>query len=301
MNWTARFFRILWVVCGIAAANPSSAGTAMPVAVSIPPQKYFVEKIGGRWVTVSVMVEPGANPHSYEPKPQQMIQLASSRIYFAVGDPFERVWLGKFAAANPAMLIVNTDEGIQKIPLASHIHGGGAPHRSSGKSGSHSENLDPHVWLAPHLVMIQARNILKALVQVDPEHRTDYESNYSRWVEEIVRLDLHLMEIFFRQNGTREFMVFHPSWGYFAHAYGLTQLPVEVEGKEPKAAELQELIRHAREHNIRCIFVQPQFSASSARVVEEAIGGRVEVADPLAEDWDRNLREMGKKLEANCR
>ncbi|HOV87594.1 MAG TPA: zinc ABC transporter substrate-binding protein [Syntrophobacteraceae bacterium] len=299
MKWLLGFLALccsaaLFPFGGIARA----AGT-VPVAVSIPPQKYFVEKIGGRWVAVSVMVEPGANPHNYEPKPQQMIQLAAAKIYFAVGDPFEKVWLRKFAAANPAMLIVNTEQGIRKLPMDSHGHGEEAPrHGKSGKKEAIPEGLDPHVWLSPPLVMLQARNILDAFLRVDPEHRSDYEANYARWVTEIVQLDLYLLEKLSRRDVPREFMVFHPSWGYFAGAYGLKQLSVEVEGKEPKAAELKELIRHAKERNIRSVFVQPQFSGATAKVIAEAVGGRVVMADPLAEDWDRNLREMGDKLSA---
>ena len=91
-------------------------------------------------------------------------------------------------------------------------------------------------------------------------------------------------------------MVFHPSWGYFAHTYGLEQIPIEREGKAPKPVHLQELITHAIAHDIRVIFVQPQFSTKSAETIAKAIGGTVVVADPLALDWADNLRRQARKI-----
>ncbi len=96
----------------------------------------------------------------------------------------------------------------------------------------------------------------------------------------------------------QQFMVFHPAWGYFAHSYGLQQVPVEIEGKDPKPAQLKALIEHARENQIKSIFVQPQFSSKSAKLVAKEIGGQVTVADPLASDWYINLREVARKLKA---
>ena len=96
-------------------------------------------------------------------------------------------------------------------------------------------------------------------------------------------------------------MVFHPSWGYFARQYGLEQVPIEIEGKAPKPAQLAELIGHAKEQNIQIIFVQPQFSRKSAEVVAREIGGKVVFADPLAEDWLQNLADVAEKFRQAAR
>ncbi|MCK5723282.1 MAG: zinc ABC transporter substrate-binding protein, partial [Gammaproteobacteria bacterium] len=93
-----------------------------------------------------------------------------------------------------------------------------------------------------------------------------------------------------------QFMVFHPSWGYFADTYGLKQVAVEIEGKNPKPSQLKELIEHAKEQGIKIIFVQPQFSSKSAKLVAREIGGRVAVADPLAQDWSANLRAVAREF-----
>ncbi len=267
------------------------AQEVLPVFVSIIPQKYFVEKIGGESVQVSVMVAPGAGPHTYEPKPAQMVELSKARVYFALGVPFEDTWLDRFAAANPAMQIIFTQDGTEKIPMTSH-------HHEEEEAGTHAHEgfKDPHIWLSPPLVMLQARNILKALVSADPANANGYEDRYKDFIREIAQLDMEIFRILGEKELRREFMVFHPAWGYFAQAYGLKQVPVETEGKEPKPAELQKLIEWGKKENIKAVFVQPQYSEKSADVIASAIGGQVIAADPLAADWAENLRQIAMKF-----
>lgn len=261
----------------------------LAVFVSIAPQKYFVEKIGGRRVDVRIMVQPGANPATYEPTPKQMAEISGAGLYLAVGVPFERVWLDKIAAANPAMQLVYTDNGIAKIPMAVHAHE--AEEHPAGESESSQGIPDPHIWLAPNLVEIQARHIRDGLAALDPENRRVYEDKYQEFKLELEQLDAELRRMFAGKQG-RQFLVFHPAWGYFARAYGLRQMPIESEGKAPKAAALKQIINHARQSQIRAIFVQPQFSAKSAEVIAREIGAEVIVADPLAADWSNNLRQV---------
>jgi zinc transport system substrate-binding protein len=291
---------ILGGLCGLMLCPAVQADEPLQVTVSILPQKYFVEKIGGQQVTVTVMVDPGAEPHVYDPKPQQMASLAKSKIYFAAGVPFEDAWLNRFSAANPNMQIVHTEAGIEKLPMKAHDDHSGTTHQQPTLHVEAHQHgvLDPHIWLSPPLVMIQARNMLQAFLKVDPAHKDGYEANYRKFMEDIVLLDIDLLNLFREVTGNKEFMVFHPAWGYFAEAYGLQQTPVEVEGKEPKAADLKGLIEHARERDLKVIFVQPQFSSTSARVIAEAIGGQIIAADPMAYEWAKNLREVADKFKA---
>lgn len=271
------------------------------VFVSILPQKYFAEKIGGDLVKVTVMVPPGASPATYEPKPKQMVALAKTDIYFAVGVPFETTWLAKIAATNPKMLIVHTEAGIEKMVMTSpHHHGLDSVQHHDEEKHEHQVK-DPHVWLSPPLVMQQARNTLHGLLALDAPHRSSYEANYRKFIMELVELDLELNRMFDTERGQVEFMVLHPSWGYFARTYGLEQVPIEMEGKEPKPAELQYLIQYAKEHGIKVIFVQPQFSWQAAQAIAQTIRGEIAFVDPLALDWATNLREVGKKFSAALR
>ena len=273
--------------------HPATASNRLPVFVSIVPQRYFVQQIGKDLVDVKVMVQPGASPATYEPKPRQMSDLSKARVYFAIGVPFENTWLRKIATANPEMKMVHTDHGIEKIPMAEHHHETDEHHEDEAHEEDHHEHagLDPHIWLSPPLVKTQARTILAALQEADPGHRNVYEANFQNFVSRIDQLDADLRKTFADKQGL-QFMVFHPSWGYFAHAYGLKQVAIEIEGKSPKPAQLKELIEHAREKGIRIIFVQPQFSTKSAELIAREISGQVAFADPLAQDWMANLNHV---------
>ncbi|MBF0223883.1 MAG: zinc ABC transporter substrate-binding protein [Desulfobacterales bacterium] len=248
------------------------------VFTSIPPQKYFVEKIGGNFVDISVMIDSGANPHNYEPKPKQMADLSKAKIYFSIGINFEEVWLPRFQSLNPKLKIVYTDDGIEKFKL-----------------NDNHEGFDPHIWLSPPLVMLQARNILSALIEENPENKTIYEINYKNFIIELLDIDSEIRGIFIGKNKT-EFMTFHPAWIYFAKAYGLIEISVEMEGKEPKPNELIKLIKHAKAHNIKIIFVQPQFSAKSAKTISDSIGGQIVFIDPLSSNWYENMKNAASKF-----
>jgi zinc transport system substrate-binding protein len=281
------FTGFLLIFLGVPQKAPARP---LRVFVSILPQKYFVEKIGDDLIDVAVMVEPGASPHTYEPKPKQMVALAKTDIYFAIGVPFETTWLEKIAATNPDMLVAHTEAYIKKIPMKAHHHEG----RKSQQD--HHTIKDPHIWLSPPLVMIQARNILQVFLKFDPVNRSVYEKNYDNFIKELLVLDAEIRAAFEGKGNDLEFMVFHPAWGYFAQAYGIEQVPIEIEGKQPKPAELQYLIQYAKERGIKVIFAQPQFSWQAAQAIAKSIDGQVVFVDPLAAAWNSNLRQVASKF-----
>ena len=288
-----RVYGVLAISIALFLIFSSPVSGKMAVFVSIAPQKYFVQQICKELANVQVMVPPGASPATYEPKPRQMAAISKTRVYFSIGVPFENTWLKKIAAINPDMAVVPTDRGIKKLPMVAH-------HRQEDENQPEHGSLDPHIWLSPPLVMIQARTILEALQEYDSAHRFVYDNNYRAFISQLSNLDAELRNAFSGRSG-QQVMVFHPSWGYFAQAYGLKQVSIEVEGKEPKPAQLRELIEHARENGIKFVFVQPQFSARSAKLIAGEIGGQVVFADPLAEDWDGNLRSVARKFESALR
>lgn len=292
---------IVLVLAVLAVLIGAGQALAQPlhVIVSIVPQKYFVQRIGGGLVETVVMVPPGASPHSYEPKPEQMRALARASAYFAIGVEYEKAVLPKIAAMHPDLKIVQTDAGIVKAPMTGrHQHGQAKEHEHEHEhehGHHHHKGLDNHVWLAPELVRIQAKNILESLTALDPAHAAVYASNYRAFMADLDSLDVDIKEALGGREGSA-FMVFHPAWGYFATQYGLRQIPVEVEGKEPTAQDLQRLIDRAKSEQIRVVFVSPQFSTRSAETIAKAINGQVVPVNPLAEDWMENMRTVAEKF-----
>ena len=257
------------------------------VTVSIIPQKYFVEQIAKDLVKVNVMVGAGASPHTYEPKPAQMQMLANSDAYFSIGDGFEKAWLPKFKSSNPKMLMVDSIKGVQKIAMAEHHH--------EGEKGGHEEHeeLAPHVWLDPILVKTQAKNIFDALCTLYPLHGKAFEENYQAFINSIDALDATINDTL-KEVKNRSFIVFHPSFGYFAARHNLEQIPVEVSGKEVKPNELATIIKEAKEEGAKVVFVSPQFSQKSAQIIAKAIGGKILTIDPLSEKWYENMLNVAK-------
>jgi len=259
----------------LAQCAPSTA-SRHTITVSILPQKYFVERIGGDYVDVNVMVPPGASPATYEPTPVQLSALSKSELYFAIGVPFENAWLDRIAAANPAMPVVKTQDCIDRVPM-------------TGEEGG----VDPHIWLSPRLVKTQADTIYEALARIDCAHELEYKTNLESFLSDIDKLDTDIRDTLANVQ-SRTFMVFHPSWGYFARDYDLEMIAIEIGGQEPSAAELAHLIELAQSKNIKVVFAQPEFSIRAAETIANQIGGQVVLIDPLAPDWLDNMRQVAQ-------
>jgi len=259
--------------------------------VSILPEKTFVKAIGGDKVSVSVMVLPGSSPHTYEPKPSQMKDVAKATFYFAIGVEFENVWLNKFRNLNTNMQVIDLSEGIQKLSISAH-HDDHNEH----KTAHEDKGDDPHIWTNPENVKIIALNIYETLMQADPDNKIYYKLNYEKFITEINQTDSKIKSILSGKEEGTKFMVFHPSWGYFAKAYGLKQLPVELEGKSPKPKEIINLIKEAKEEKISAIFTQPEFSDSIAKVMANELQIKVIKVSPLSPNWSENLINIANAI-----
>ena len=275
------------------------------VSVSILPQQYFVKQIAGDAVEVNVMVGKGADPHTYEPKPKQMTALEKSDLYFAIGIEFEEAWLPKFQKSYPNLKIVKTDAGVEKIKFeghhehadhdhhdAKHEHADhDAKHEHKHEHAGHDHHdhehhhgeFDPHIWLDPVSVKVQAKNIAAALSEKYPENKALFEANLAKFEARLDKLDGFIKSTLSNVKN-REFIVYHPSWGYFAKRYDLEQIAIEVEGKEPK------------EHGVKVIFVAPQFSKKAAQTIAKESGASVVEIDQLPLDWDAELRKTAQIL-----
>ncbi|WP_089725927.1 metal ABC transporter solute-binding protein, Zn/Mn family [Candidatus Thiosymbion oneisti] len=292
----------------VSAVGPA-VGRAEPLRVfaSVVPIRTCVERVGGEHVDARAMVRPGYNPHTYDPTPQQISALAKAVLYVRAGVPFEDAWMERIRSANPAMQILDVRSGIDRRELEAQGHDGDGD--AQGPSGhdrhqdrhgqaadhAHHHASDPHVWTSPPLVKHLAGVIRARLAELDPAHAADFARNHAAYVAELEALDRELRTLL-EPLRNRKFMVFHPAWSYFAATYGLVQIPIEREGKEPGPRALTALIEQARREQVKVVFVQPQFSRRSAEQVARAIGGRVVAIDPLAADYAANLRRVARQI-----
>ncbi len=265
-----------------------SSGTEKPsVFVSIPPQAGMAKAIAGDRVEIHVLVGEGQSPHTYEPTARQLVRLGEANALLTIGVPFEKHLLKKIVPLYPELPIVETHEGIERRVL---------PHTHRGEQCSHDHGeKDPHIWLSPANVIAIAENICHALENIDPENTDEYRKNLDRLTGELKQLDVEIEEILAPCKGSR-FYVFHPSFGYFATAYGLEQIPVELDGKSPSSRQLAALIEQARADGVKVVFVQKQFPADSAEAIADALDGTVVQLDPLAEDSVANLRLIAESI-----
>lgn len=262
--------------CSSGTTSGGPAPGAVPVTVSIAPQKAFLETIAGDHVDVTVMVPRGSEPATYEPKPKQVAALAQSEAYFSIGVPFEKAWLPRFRSAAPDVPVVDTVAGIERGTL-----GGGQP--------------DPHVWLDPVLVEQQARTYAKALERLDPDHAEDYRTGLARFEDTARGVDADLEKMLAPYAGT-SFMIFHPVLNYFADEYGLEPITIEADGDEPSASAMQRLVETGKEKDVSAVLVEPEFSQRASRTIADQLGVPVRQVDPLADDWAANMRRIGTTL-----
>jgi len=262
---------------------PADNGTTpLTVAVTILPQKQFVERIAGEHAHVIVLVPWGADPHTHEPTPKQLEDISQASVYFKVGSgiEFERAWMDKLSGVNPRMTVVDTSTGVQLIS-------GDQVPDGSEEQGS----ADPHIWLSPKNAKIVVENTYQGLARADPVHKAKYRANTDTYLGELDKLDADISDAISRKQ-IHTIMVYHPAWSYFARDYGILQIPIETDGKEPTPGGIESLIRQAKEDNISVIFASPEYSTKSADVIAKEIGGSVALVSPLEEDYLGNLRNV---------
>ncbi len=288
----------LMVVAMVAVVGPwrGTAGEApLPVFVTVAPQAYVVERIGGERVRVEVLVDGGQTPHSYKATPRQMVALGSARLYFQIGLPFERRLLEKITGAHSELVVVDMARGIERR-MMDRGHGAHDGHDHHGHHDHGEGEPDPHVWLSPPLLKVMAANVAEDLAVADPAHAAEFERNLAALEKDVEATHAKIGKVLAPYRG-RTFYVFHPAFGYFGDAYGLKQSAVEIEGKSPTPKKLASLIKAAKADGVKIIFVQPQFDRRAARSVADAIDGAVVPMDPLARDVLGNLEAMAAKVE----
>ena len=293
LNPAAVFCLIFSILAGrgvLRAAPAERTGERTKVFVSIEPQAFFVERVGGEHVDVEVLLPAGQSPRSFEPLPRQLAGLARARVFFRIGVPYEDRMLSKISSVLAGLEVLDTRQGIEFRHLEEH-----EDHASSPGSAHSGGSPDPHIWLDPMLVKIQAKNICEGLGRIDPDHAGTYRSNLLAFQQELDELDARIAGMLAPFKG-RAVYVFHPAYGYFTERYGLRQVAVETGGREPSARELAELIKRMREDSVKVIFIEPEFSGTVVNALQNALDCSVVRINPLARDYIRNLEQMAESI-----
>jgi zinc transport system substrate-binding protein len=250
------------------------------ITVSISPFSYFVKAISAGEYEINVMVPASADPHIYEPVPEQITALAGSLAYISDGYlGFEMTWLNRFYEANRKMRKLSLGEKVDLIASDEH------------HDGDHTEGADPHYWVSPRSAMTIAGSVRSLLTELNPGKKAEYDANFEMLADTISAIDSLATRLFSGFPGGT-FMIFHPSLGYLARDYGLVQVSVEKDGKEPTPSSMKELIDLAEEKKIKLILIQKGFDTKNAGAIALETGARLVAVDPMSEDWPRSTREI---------
>jgi len=241
---------------------------ALNVSVTILAQKGVVKAIGGERAQISVMVPPGNSPATYSPDFSQLKAVKNSQIYFTIGVPFDKKYLKKIKEINPSIEVVDFGKWIKK------------------------ENNNPHIWLSPALLMLQAKVVLNTFIKHDPKNKEYYIQNYLKYINSLKKLEKEGFDI-----KQKAFLTFHPSFYYFAKDFLIKEIAIQKEGKAPSFSYLSNIIKTAKKHNVKTVIISPEFPTKYAKIVASKIGAKVVVISPLKEDPRDTIRELIKALQ----
>ena len=280
-----KFIYILIIMC-LSACKPSAQSEQKPtITVTLEPLRYFTEAIAGDQYQVVSMVPKGSSPETYDPTPQQLVALNKSQAYFRIGHiGFEQTWMDRLASNSPQLKFFDTSEGIDLIRTAGHQHG----------DHYHAGGVEPHVWNSANNAIILAENIYQALCELDASHQSYYKERLDSLKQAIQQTDQTIRELL--QKADRTFLIYHPALSYFARDYGLKQISIEEEGKEPSPAQLKTLIETCRKENIHVIFVQQEFDIRNAQLIADELGVTIIPINPLSYDWSTEMINVAKAL-----
>ncbi len=252
------------------------------VSVSIAPVQYFVDRLSGGELEVNVMVPQGASHGTYSPTAAQMQQLSDSKIYFRIGYlGYEQAFISRLQELNPDMKEVNLSEGVELIRGESVVHG----------DHVHEGGVDPHIWMSPKVMLSLLPVIRESIVGAYPGLEETVQKNYTALLAEVEALHRD-MQALVPGLSQKRFMIFHPALTYLARDYGLEQVPIEFEGKEPAPSRLKKLVVEAQGENIPVIFIQEEYDVRNAQLVAAETGASVVSINPLAYDWVANMKEL---------
>ena len=255
------------------------------ITVTLEPLRYFTEAIAGDCFEVVSMVPKGSSPESYDPTPQQLVNLSKSQAYLRIGYiGFEQAWMKKLEANYPTMKVYDTSKGVELIREEGHHHG----------NHYHEGGVEPHIWNSTRNASVIADNIYAALCEMDADHQPEYKQRLDSLKQVIARTDADVRTLLANADST--FLIYHPALSYFARDYGLHQISIEEGGKEPSPATLKTLIETCRREGAQVIFVQQEFDQRNAQLIADELGIEIVPINPLSHDWAEEMLRVASAL-----
>ena len=260
------------------------------ISVTIEPERYFAQKIAGDKYKFNCVVPSGQSPETYDPTPKEMVEIGRSMAYFRIGEiGFEQAWMDKIKENNPELKIYNMSHGMTMIAEEEHNH------EHDGECSHHHGSVDPHIWTSTEGAKVISWNILNALIDIDPENTKYYWGNYNKLLDEIDFTEAQITELLSDVKG-EAFIIYHPALTYFAKEFGMKQLCIELDGKEPSPATLKELVETAKSENAKVVFIQKEFDQKNAELIAKETNCKLVVINPLSYDWSKEMIDIAKSL-----
>lgn len=282
---------LLLAIVGLSACQGKKEGGTRTISVTIEPQRYFAEKIAGDLFHINCVTPAGQSPETYDPTPQQMVQISQSQAYFRIGEiGFEQAWMKNLQSQNPDMAVFDLSEGMELIKNEEEAHEEGEAHHHH-----HHGSVDPHIWTSISGARVIAQNTYQAFIKLDPENQEVYRAGYQRLIEEIDSTEAEMKQLLQPLAGTA-FIIYHPALTYFAREFGLKQLCIELDGKEPSPAQLKQLLETATQSGAKVVFVQQEFDQKNAELIAKETGCRLVTINPLSYNWQDEMIRLATIL-----
>lgn len=278
IRWVSSILILLIFLSGACMREKSDKSV---ITVSIPPQKYIIEKIVGERYQVNSLLAAGVNPETYDPTMNDLVDLQKSCVYFQLGNiGFEAAALSRISDNFPSLRIINTSDGISLL---------------TGTHGDHDKEIDPHVWVSVRNVKHIAAKMYETMIKINPVEKEYFTSRYDSFIKELDVLD-DSISCLLSGCGGESFIVWHPSLSYFARDYDLNQISIESGGKEVSPRQLKERIDIAKHSGAKVFFVQKEYDGNKGHQVNVEIGAELVEISLMDYDWPEQMMNIAHAL-----
>jgi len=240
---------LLLLAAGYALFPPAGADDGrMRVVATFYPLYYFSGQIGGDRASVEALIPFNSEPHAWEPRPADIVNVDKCRLFVYNGadlEPWAEDFLGTLRHRDRMQVV----EAVKGIPVAKE------------EGDGHGHGLNPHVWIDPVLAKMQVDNILSGFVRADPANAAYYEANARDLTSRLDALDSEYREGL--ENRTRDTIVTtHEGFDYLARRYNFTAEAVLglSPNQQPSAGKIAEIVKVVEEHDLPAVFGEPVYS-----------------------------------------